>query len=119
MVLKNFEKLLSYDDLNDFLELNNPYSQAKFISSFIKDICMIKNDKLYIKTDINIYKKYKNKDTELLCLISELYADSIDKLSNVDRNSLKNEYKNYVKFQSNYQIKKFLPQLKVCIVNNE
>jgi hypothetical protein len=120
MVLKYFTKLLSYDNLIEIFGFDNPYAQANYMSKFINDICIIKDDELYIKMDIDIYEIFKNADNQLLYIITKLYNDSIEKLSNVEMNSLKFQYKkNYDVFQSNEHVKKFLPQLKIFLINNE
>lgn len=111
MFMKDFSELLGYDDLKTLFKLDNPYDQGEFMSEFINDICIVNNNKLFVKTENDIYEEYSNVDNTLLFVISKLFSESLNELNK----NKKDKLKRFKSFQSNDNIKKYLPQIKMFL----
>jgi hypothetical protein len=120
MVLKTFEKLLSFEDINKMMFAGNPYIEAQYIAEYLKDICVLKNDQLYVKQQNDTYNIAKNIENELLVLVSKLLIESERNLDKSTRDRLRIEHsKAYYSLQSNTHTKGYIPQLRAFLQNDD
>jgi hypothetical protein len=120
MVLKNFEKLIDYEDIKKIMFEANPYEAGMFMSTFLKSICVIKNEQLYVKQQNDTYNVAKNVENELLVLVSKLFIESERSLTQQQKDKLRYENsKQYHALQSNTHTKGYIPQLRAFLQNDD